>query len=272
MDRKERWKEKQRQQVKEKMDKSVRAAQIYDELTRQNEEIASGKQYHSSSRRTVSREKIMDRLKSCAYYPLVYAGMILAILAVLTVLFGLVHFSWVKNNISFKKPAFEEYVQAEIVPINSDFTDGTVSKSSINLPKFNENYAKIKSDKLGMAEISVFYRGNLEANKIGAVQENGDSYFGFPGYVSVYSYHTTYFKNLSELAINDKISVTTPYGVFVYRVYKTGAQERHNSFDADEDSILVLHTDEYTGITTGKKSSKHIYVYASLISGPTVTE
>ena len=108
MSRKERWKEKQRQQVKEKMDESVRAAQIYDELTRQNEERIRSHHSSSSSRRA-NKEKIMERLKSCFYYPLIFAAIIMGIFVVLIMTIGLVKIGWVKNNITVKKPSFVSY-------------------------------------------------------------------------------------------------------------------------------------------------------------------
>lgn len=274
MSRKERWKQKQRQQVKEKMDKSVRAAQIYNELTRQNEARinASYHHHHSAFSAKASKEQILQRLKSCFYYPLAYAGALMLVTVLIVGIIGLINIDWVRENITFKKPVFEEYDQAQVVPIECDITGGIVSKSNVLLPERNDNYAKILCDKLGRLEISVFYRGNNEAAKSGAVQENVDAYFGFSGCTVVYGYHTTYFKNLSDVAVGDKITVMTSYGVFVYKVYKTGVEERKTSFDVGEESTIVLYTDEYSGVASGKKSTRCCYVYANLIDGPTVTD
>lgn len=268
--RKERWKEKQRQHVKEKMDNSVRAAQIYDELTRMNEARINGEHYHSSSSssRVSSKEKRIERLKSCVVFPLVFALIICVAASLLVGVIALIKIDWVKENISFKKPTFAVYQEPEALQISSDKTQGTISLSSIDAPRFNENFAKIQCDKLGEMEISVFYRGNYDALKIGAVLENEGSYPGY-GRSVIYAYHTTYFKHLSSITEGDKINVTTSYGNFVYKVYKTGVEKKRYSFDAADESTIVLYTDEFEGIT-GSNSQRFIYVYASLVSGPTV--
>lgn len=250
------------------MENSVRAAQIYDELTRQNEEMGNGR--HRSSGRS-SRARVMEKLKTCIQYPLVYTAIIMVFGIILTAVTVIVFRGWVKENITFRKPVFDEYKQAEIVPIYSDITQGVISREGISLPELNDNYAEIQCDKLGEASISVFYRGDYDAEKLGVIQETSDNYFGFPGSTVAYAYHTTFFKNLSTISPGDKINVTTSYGKFVYKVYKTGIENRQNSINTGNDSVLVLYTDEFSGIT-GNPSSKYIYVYASLFSGPTVTQ
>lgn len=271
MSRRDRWKEKQRQKVKEKMDNSVRAAQIYDALTKQTEEQVSSHRHHSSHQSASQKRKINKLLKTCITYPLTYAGIILGAFIVLTLIFCIFNSSFIKENIAFKKPVFEEYNEPKIVQIDSNGGQSTFSKSEFVKPKTNENCAAIQCDTLGSAVLNVFYLGDNDALKIGVAQETEDCFIGFNGCTVFYAYHTTYFKNLSNIKVDDRINVETPYGSYVYKVYETGVSDRQTGFNSNGESNLVLYTDEYAGITE-KKSSRFIYVYARMISGPVAVE
>lgn len=271
MSRRDRWKEKQRQKVKEKMDNSIRAARIYDALTKQTEEQVSTHRHRSSGQSASQKRKINKLLKTCITYPLTYAGIIAGALIVLTLIFCIFNSSFIKENVAFKKPVFEEYNEPKIVQINSGIEQSAFSKSEFVKPKTNENYAAIQCDKLGDSALSVFYLGDNKALKIGVSQETVDCFIGFNGCTVFYAYHTTYFKNLSNINVGDRINVETTYGSYIYKVYETGVSEKKTEFDPNGESKLILYTDEYTGVT-GKKSSKYIYVYASMISGPVVVE
>lgn len=278
MGKKERWKEKQRQKAKEKMHKSIQNAEIYDNITKSNEQALSDRHshHHSSghSRKNSKEHKIGRRKKllSFFYTPLIYCAIIIVLLSAVFFAVYKKYSKYIDGRFSFNEPVFVQSQQAKIAEIIPDETGNVIVKSDITFPVSNENYAKINCKKLGENAINIFFDGKYDARKLGAVQQNTDSVFGLPGSKSVYAYRNKFFSKLPDISQGDEIFITTNYGKFTYKVFKIEHGSSQRSFsDVRGEDVLVMWTDEITSILDNHTSNK-LYVFSKMIDGPTIMD
>ena len=115
---------------------------------------------------------------------------------------------------------------------------------------------KIKSD---------IYRGSDELLKYGLLHHN-ESYFPSDGGTILIAGNNKYLKNLSEIKINDKITINTTYGSYKYKVEKTEIKNSKKlsaelEISSKEEKLIIYTT--YPEIK-GYKSERFV-VYASLV-------
>lgn len=268
------WKEKQRRKAKEKMDSSVRAAILYDKISESKEKKSNaGRKHKRLSRKKIAathRKTVIHKIFECARLALIFAAIIFAFAVIATIYFY--NFS-LKNHGAYvsNKPnqTYTEKAEIQTGIDLSDITEGLISYKDISIPNENQQFAIIESEKLGEKGIDVYYQGDYSCLKQGAVTEN-ETLVGYDGYTLIYAYHSTVFKNIKNLEIGDKINVTTEYGKYVYKIEKIETTKPKSEFVVEKNSsTLILQTDLNKSIAE-KKSSKQIYVYCTIISGPTI--
>ena len=213
---------------------------------------------------------MIHKIFECARLALIFAAIIFAFAVIATIYFY--NFS-LKNHGAYvsNKPnqTYTEKAEIQTGIDLSDITEGLISYKDISIPNENQQFAIIESEKLGEKGIDVYYQGDYSCLKQGAVTEN-ETLVGYAGYTLIYAYHSTLFKNIKNLEIGDKINVTTEYGKYVYKIEKIETTKPKSEFVVEKNSsTLILQTDLNKSIAE-KKSSKQIYVYCTIISGPTI--
>lgn len=93
----------------------------------------------------------------------------------------------------------------------------TYETGKINYPHFGEQYAMLSADSIGLS-VGVYYGANSELLQHGACQTTQSAIIGEPGNVVVDAHVNTYFSDLMQLQIGDKVTLYTDYGIFTYRV------------------------------------------------------
>lgn len=88
-----------------------------------------------------------------------------------------------------------------------------------NYPEYGTQYGTIKIEKIDK-ELPIYFGDTLEILKKGVGHSSG-SYFPGEGGSIVYMGHNSkkMFRRFSELEINDKITITTTYGEYTYKIY-----------------------------------------------------
>lgn len=153
----------------------------------------------------------------------------------------------IKANIKIKKYKTEEVkVNLETEERGSyPKTEGIWGTLEIQSLKINSN----------------IYRGNDDYLKYGLLHHK-ESYFPTDGKTIVITGNNKYLKNLSEIKINDKITIKTVYGTYKYIVEKTeikNAKKLSTELEINDKEELVIYT-TYPEIE-GYKSDRFV-VYA----------
>lgn len=93
------------------------------------------------------------------------------------------------------------------------------NKKLENYPEYGTQYGTIKIEKIDK-ELPIYFGDTLEILKKGVGHSSG-SYFPGEGGSIVYMGHNSkkMFRRFSELEINDKITITTTYGEYTYKIY-----------------------------------------------------
>lgn len=88
-----------------------------------------------------------------------------------------------------------------------------------NYPEYGTQYGTIKIERIDK-ELPIYFGDTLEILKKGVGHSSG-SYFPGEGGSIVYMGHNSkkMFRRFSELEINDKITITTTYGEYTYKIY-----------------------------------------------------
>lgn len=93
------------------------------------------------------------------------------------------------------------------------------NKKLENYPEYGTQYGTIKIERIDK-ELPIYFGDTLEILKKGVGHSSG-SYFPGEGGSIVYMGHNSkkMFRRFSELEINDKITITTTYGEYTYKIY-----------------------------------------------------
>ena len=105
---------------------------------------------------------------------------------------------------------------------NKETTVPTISREEKiikNYPEYGTQYGTIKIERINK-ELPIYFGDTLDILKKGVGHSSG-SYFPGEGGSIIYMGHNSekMFRRFSELKINDKITVTTSYGEYTYKIY-----------------------------------------------------
>lgn len=150
---------------------------------------------------------------------------------------------------------------------------GTVEKSEVTVPDQGNQYAVLSNDKFD-SMVPVYYGDGKEELENGAGQYVGSYFPGEGKTILIGAHDTTFFSPLEKIEKNDKITIRTSYGTYVYQVKD---MEVH---DADDNTAYDLSADKeqlilYTCYPFGnivKDRSQRYFVYCDKIEGPTIKE
>ncbi len=270
-------KDKHRERVQAKMDKGVRAAEIYNGIYEQQKKSERRHRRHSTAaskaeQRANQLKTVKERLIQSVAIPWIYAVVIFIVASVLFSPFLGMVIDFHKENYSKSIPDFSS-ASREVTETftGSDVKDGYVTLSDITKPEINENYAVITCKLAGLDNTKIFFGESLVGLSKGVVQLEDSSLPGEGGVVSLYGYGATAFSGLKKLTKDDEITVTTNYGVYTYKVTESREapeDEKATLLKASgNEEKLVLFT-EMTSSIIEEPSENMYYVVAKKTSGP----
>ena len=110
-------------------------------------------------------------------------------------------------------------------------------------PQFAELYAIIKSDAFEV-DIPVYFGSNPELFERGACQSTGSVLAGEEGNTVISAHEDTFFSELSDLKIDDVITINTNYGRFIYKVKELIEFDKNNNkyVNPSDETKLTLYT------------------------------
>ena len=127
--------------------------------------------------------------------------------------------------------------------IIDDFSGDTYKEGEFIRPKFGEMYAVMTASAFD-TQIPVYWGSNSELFERGACQSSGSKIIGEKGNSVISAHEDTYFADLYKLKKDDKITLKTNYGEFVYTVTETISFNKSDGkyVSPSEKSKLTLYT------------------------------
>lgn len=129
--------------------------------------------------------------------------------------------------------------------IDKDYSGETYSKGKVTIPAFGEQYAVLEIESIGLS-VPVYWGSNAELLELGAVQTTSSAAAGAGGNVVIDAHVNTFFNELHNAAVGDKVVLYTQYGRFTYEVSELiefKETEKKYVLPADEEK-LTLYTCE----------------------------
>ena len=123
------------------------------------------------------------------------------------------------------------------------YNGATSDKGEFIRPVFGEMYAVMKSDKFDLS-VPVYWGSDIELFELGACQASGSVIIGDEGNTVISAHEDTFFAELSDLEVGDKITLSTNYGEFTYTVRELISFKKNNNkyVNPTDDSRLTLYT------------------------------
>jgi sortase A len=148
----------------------------------------------------------------------------------------------------------------------------TISNSKINLPDYNEQYADLSCDSLGI-NAPVYWGDSDLVLRYGVGTFAGSSLPGYGSAVLIAGHNTTFFKPLKRVQVGQIFKIRTNYGNYEYEVKRIEKHE-YNDISAVDFNIkkeqLILYTCYPFNRMAGVKTQR-LFVYCDKKSGPVIT-
>ena len=152
----------------------------------------------------------------------------------------------------------------------SSVLGGTVKSSTITFPNYGTEYARLS---IPSAEINapIFFGDGQKQLSKGIGHYNGSNFPGMGSTILLSGHNNTYLHTIDRAQIGDNITITTSYGVYVYKINEIKIVDSSNvsatNISADEENLVI-----YTcyPLSTLGLTSKRYFVYAEYVSGPVI--
>ena len=152
----------------------------------------------------------------------------------------------------------------------SSVLGGTVKSSTITFPNYGTEYARLS---IPSAEINapIFFGDGQKQLSKGIGHYNGSDFPGMGSTILLSGHNNTYLHTIDRAQIGDNITITTSYGVYVYKINEIKIVDSSNvsatNISADEENLVI-----YTcyPLSTLGLTSKRYFVYAEYVSGPVI--
>ena len=169
-----------------------------------------------------------------------------------------------------------QYRNADALPMTGKTkveTDSGEKEHEIIYPYYGDAYAKItiSNKDVNVKDCPVYWGDSDELLEKGVVQSNYSAYIGATGRVVLAAHNHTYFRYLPNIAVGDKVTLTTDYGTFTYKVKETKILYDDDTsllyYDPTAEKVtddLVLYTcwnNGYMGL-----SDQRFYVICEVVS------
>lgn len=158
----------------------------------------------------------------------------------------------------------------ESIYSGSSVLGGTVKSSTITFPNYGTEYARLS---IPSAEINapIFFGDGQKQLSKGIGHYNGSDFPGMGSTILLSGHNNTYLHTIDRAQIGDNITITTSYGVYVYKINEIKIVDSSNvsatNISADEENLVI-----YTcyPLSTLGLTSKRYFVYAEYVSGPVI--
>lgn len=152
----------------------------------------------------------------------------------------------------------------------SSVLGGTVKSSTITFPNYGTEYAELS---IPSAEIKapIFFGDGEKQLARGIGHYNGSDFPGMGSTVLLSGHNNTYLHTIDRAQVGDNITLTTSYGVYVYKINEIIITDSSNvsatKISAEEENLVI-----YTcyPLSTLGLTSKRYFVYAEYVSGPVI--
>ena len=152
----------------------------------------------------------------------------------------------------------------------SDYEGESIALSDVEFPTNNCAFGEIEIKSAGI-KCPLFLGNSDEVFDNGAGLYIGSSIPGYGKTSLISAHNNSFFKGLETVGNDDEILVRTTYGVYRYKVSKTGIYQNDDpsAYAQAEDNSLVLYTC-YRRFGTIGKTTDRFFVHATLVSGPVI--
>lgn len=158
----------------------------------------------------------------------------------------------------------------ESIYSGSSVLGGTVKSSTITFPNYGTEYARLS---IPSAEINapIFFGDGQKQLSKGIGHYSGSDFPGMGSTILLSGHNNTYLHTIDRAQIGDNITITTSYGVYVYKINEIKIVDSSNvsatNISADEENLVI-----YTcyPLSTLGLTSKRYFVYAEYVSGPVI--
>ncbi len=158
----------------------------------------------------------------------------------------------------------------ESIYSGSSVLGGTVKSSTITFPNYGTEYARLS---IPSAEINapIFFGDGQKQLSKGIGHYNGSDFPGMGSTILLSGHNNTYLHTIDRAQIGDNITITTSYGVYVYKINEIKIVDSGNvsatNISADKENLVI-----YTcyPLSTLGLTSKRYFVYAEYVSGPVI--
>lgn len=147
---------------------------------------------------------------------------------------------------------------------------GTVKGSTITFPNYGTEYAELSIPSAEIIAPVFFGDGDKQLSK-GIGHYNGSGFPGMGSTVLLSGHNNTYLHTIDRAQVGDNITLTTSYGVYVYKINEIKITDSGNvsatRISAEEETLVI-----YTcyPLSTLGLTSKRYFVYAEYVSGPVI--
>ncbi|MBE6782511.1 MAG: sortase [Ruminococcaceae bacterium] len=171
-----------------------------------------------------------------------------------------------QNYFSPKKPEFSSRV-VDNKFLGSENKGEEIDFNDVEQPETNECYAKLSSANFNG---NIYFGETQEALLEGFCQDSDSSLPGFNKPILIYGYKGTILADIDKAETGEKISITTEYAVYEYKIVQTGSFKKSEEPPCDVDAkkeLLIIYTD-YNFDEKEKDYTENYYVIAEKVSGP----
>lgn len=184
------------------------------------------------------------------------------------------YFSGFDMVISPYTPDFSEEITSIFIDIEPEQSNTAIQKyvnqAEIVMPTYGTHYAKLSFDSVG-TELDLYFGDSDKILKLGAGQYIGSSIPGYNKPILIAGHNNNHFYTSKDIKLSDTITITTNYGVFIYKVndIKVITDEDTEAFDLSTNKEqLILYTC-YPFDTVGFSKQRY-FIYAEKLSGPEI--
>ena len=169
-------------------------------------------------------------------------------------------------------PSASSGEKEELVSI-SDITGGVLDGDDVHFPSFGDNLGNftMTGEDGNYIECPIYFGDDADQLKNGVGVYFGSSPPGFGSTVLVAGHNHTWFKPLRNAAVGDTVTISTYYGVYVYKItdiaVKKTNDDTHYDLLADSENLVMYTCYPFGSIGI---TPERYFVYGEYVSGPMI--
>ncbi len=155
----------------------------------------------------------------------------------------------------------------------SEITGGVLKGSEVHFPSFGDKLGTltITGESGTYVDTALYFGDDAEQLRNGVGVYLGSSLPGYGSTVLVAGHNHTWFKPTKNAAVGDTVTITTYYGVYVYKIteiaVKQSNDESHYDLLADGENLVMYTCYPFGSI--GITPTRY-FIYGEYVSGPMI--